>query len=120
MDIKLDENMPNELAVELRRNACDVHTCHDEAIAGATDATLLERVRAEGRFLLTFDLDFTDIRKYPPGTYPGIIVLRLHSQDIDTVKQVVVRFLTCTAPEALAGNLTIVEETRVRIRDARP
>jgi hypothetical protein len=29
---------------------------------------------------MTFDLDFADVRHYPPGSHGGIVVFRLHDQ----------------------------------------
>ena len=33
----------------------------------------------EGRILITQDLDFSDIRKFQPGTHYGIVVVRLQA-----------------------------------------
>ncbi len=33
-------------------------------------------VQAEGRFLVTADKGFADIRLYPPGTHGGVLLLR--------------------------------------------
>ena len=44
--------------------------------------------RIKSRVLLTLDLDFANIRAYPPERYPGIIVLRLKTQDKATVIRV--------------------------------
>ena len=39
----------------------------------------------ENRILVTLDLDFSNIRAYPPDEYAGIVVLRLKTQDKSTV-----------------------------------
>jgi len=54
----------------------DAHTVADEQLSGASDQTLLQACRTEGKNLITLDLDFSDIRAYAPGTDPGIWVLR--------------------------------------------
>jgi predicted nuclease of predicted toxin-antitoxin system len=116
MRFKLDENLPNDLAMDLRSAGHDTATCFDEGIHGTEDPNLFHHARREGRILVTFDLDFSDIRSYPPGTHAGIIALRLHRQDVESTRVAVARVLATIAESDLAGNLVIVEPTRVRIR----
>ncbi|QNN20943.1 DUF5615 family PIN-like protein [Planctomycetales bacterium ZRK34] len=71
----------------------------------------------EGRVLVTLDLDFADIRAYPPESCPGLIVLRLARQDVNTIKTVLARLLLLLETEPLESRLWIVDETSVRIRD---
>ena len=47
-----------------------------ESQSGATDDLLWCRVYEEGRFLVTLDTDFADVRRFAPGTHPGILLLR--------------------------------------------
>ena len=53
---------------------CD--TVYDEVLSGAEDTRVSAVCRAEGCVLFTIDLDFADIRAYPPAEYEGIVVLR--------------------------------------------
>lgn len=85
MKFKIDENLPGEFAVLLRGAAFEADTIYDERLAGADDSIVSERCRAEGRVLITLDLDFADIRSYAPADYPGIVVLRSRSQDKSTL-----------------------------------
>lgn len=116
MLFKLDENLPNELAARLLAQGHDAHTCHQEGLQGAQDPSVANRAFAEQRMLVTFDLDFSDARKYPPGSHPGIIILRLRHQDIDHVIIAVEGLLDGIPLDDLIGNLVIVEDTRIRIR----
>jgi len=60
---------------------------------------------------LTRDLDFADIRRYPPDQYEGIVVLRLPDSTVaQEIVNVIERFLM--EPEfieSLARRLAIVE-----------
>ena len=38
---------------------------------------------------MTLDVDFANIRTYPPGSHAGMVVLRPHRQDRDAVVSVV-------------------------------
>jgi uncharacterized protein DUF5615 len=66
MKIKLDENLPLGLAVALRELGHDVHTLFDEQLAGQADADIWDATQKESRFLVTQDLDFSDMRKFAP------------------------------------------------------
>lgn len=76
MKIKLDENLPYALAVELRNLGHDVDTVADEGLLGSEDAFLWRAIQVAERFLVTQDLDFSDARKYQSGTHFGILLLR--------------------------------------------
>lgn len=118
MDFKLDENLPEALKVALHKSGHDAHTCIDEGIAGSIDPVVASHAADEDRILITLDLDFADIRNYPPGTHPGIIVLRLVRQDAASCIRAVESCLTQLVPDDIQNNLIISEDTRIRIRRA--
>jgi predicted nuclease of predicted toxin-antitoxin system len=60
----------------LRQAGWECDTVYDQALGGAEDRRLIDRCRAEGRVLFTTDLDFADIRTYPPTDQLGIVVFR--------------------------------------------
>ena len=118
MRAKLDENLPVE-AVELFRAAgwsCD--TVNDEGLAGADDPTVGAACQAEARVLFTLDLDFADIRAYPPNMYVGIVVFRPAEPSRRQVLHLVARVLPVLAAEWADHHLWIVEPGRVRVRGA--
>ena len=79
MRIKLDENLPTGLGEHLRIMGHDVDTVPDEGLQGKDDATVWEATRKEGRFLITQDLDFSDTRRYSPGSHHGLMIVRLRT-----------------------------------------
>lgn len=111
-----DENLPAEAAAALRECGFDAETVWDESLAGSDDEGIAARVRSEGRILLTLDLDFANIRAYPPDQYPGIIVLRLKSQDKASVVAYVRRIAAALEERSPNGELWIVEGDRIRFR----
>lgn len=116
MRFKVDENLPVELAEELRAAGHETATVGDQRLAGTSDRHLSEVCKTEGRIFVTLDLDFADIRTYPPDEYPGLIVLRLARQDKPHVIDMFRRTLKAVGHEPLEGRLWIVEEKRIRIR----
>jgi|SRR5271166_2575083 len=77
MKIKLDENLPTQLARDLKALGHDVHTVHDEGLSGKADTEVWSAAQEDTRFLVTQDLDFSDARKFTPGLHQGILLLRL-------------------------------------------
>lgn len=66
--------------------------------------------------LVTLDKDFGDLRSFPPGTHPGIIVMRVSNQSAPHVTAVLGSLLREFDLDNLAGCLTVLEDARVRIR----
>jgi len=115
MIFKVDENMPEETAGLLIAAGYDAETVKQEGLSGIDDPVLAALIQQEGRALVTFDLEFGDIRKYPPKDYHGLIVLRSKLQDKWTLLTLVRKFIPKLATEPLSGNLWIVETDRIRI-----
>lgn len=116
MNFKIDENLPAECAALLREAGFGADTVAEENLAGADDSAIARSVRAEGRVLITLDLDFANIRAYPPSAQPGIIVLRLKRQDKRAVIGLVRRIISAMKTRLPAGDLWIVEPDRIRFR----
>ncbi|MEW6350118.1 MAG: DUF5615 family PIN-like protein [Thermodesulfobacteriota bacterium] len=116
MKFKIDQNLFREFAQVLIAAGHDAATVYEEALSGAPDVQVLATCLEEGRAIVTLDLDFTDIRLYPPEKYPGIIVFRVHSQDKEYLLWCLNRLLPFLETEPLDGRLWIVEEDRIRLR----
>ena len=117
MQFKIDESVHSEAAALFRRHGHDAVTVHDQGLRGASDSRVAEVSRREGRVLVALDLDFADIRTYPPAEYRGLIVLRVKDQSRPAALSVLERILPLLATEPLVGKLWIVDETQVRIRE---
>jgi predicted nuclease of predicted toxin-antitoxin system len=116
LKFKLDENMPADLATLLQDYGHDAADVFAEGLAGASDPPVLSAAAREGRVLLTFDLDFADVRNYPPGTHAGIVVFRLHDQRWQAMEGLVKRLLAQKTLEGIAQGLAVVDESRVRLK----
>lgn len=116
MRFKIDENLPAEAADELRQAGHDALTIHDQNMVGDADPKVAAVCRSEQRALLTLDLDFSDIRAYPPSEYFGIIVLRPQTQAKNSVLALVSQLIPLLDSEPLVGHLWIVQEAGLRIR----
>jgi predicted nuclease of predicted toxin-antitoxin system len=114
--LKLDENLPHELAAALRGEGHDVHTVDEEQLAGESDPVIVAAATDEGRLLLTLDRGIGDLRRYPPGSHAGILVLRPVAQDPDSILALIQRLVRTHPLDELRSCVVVVEPSKVRIR----
>jgi predicted nuclease of predicted toxin-antitoxin system len=114
--LKLDENLSRHLKPSLAALGHEVTTAADENLLSEPDTAVSAAASAEGRMLLTLDVQFADLRKNPPGTHPGIIVFRPRSFGPMEVSRFIERFVRQTDLDGLAHCVAIAEPDRLRIR----
>lgn len=90
---------------------------NDQGLTGNPDTNLAAVCAKEGRAFITCDLDFSDIRAYPPDKYPGIMVIRSDRQDKPTMVELFRPVLDLLAKEQVNQRLWIIEKDRVRVRE---
>jgi len=110
MKVKLDENLPHALAELLRAAGHDVATVLGEGLGGLEDPHLAEIASSEDRVLMTFDLDFADVRHYPIGSHAGIVVFRLRDQRWSALEGPARHLSESGVLSRLQGGLAIVDE----------
>jgi predicted nuclease of predicted toxin-antitoxin system len=116
MNIKLDENIPEDAATIFMDTGYQASTVLDEGLGGKADPEVAAVCKAEIKILITLDTDFANIRAYPPEDYSGIIVLRLENQAKPHVLSILARLLDALRQKSPSGHLWIVDEHRIRIR----
>ena len=117
MLFKLDENLPGALVGLFAEAGHDAVTVAEQEMTGASDPRIVSVCRSEGRALVTLDMDFADIRTYPPQDYPGLVVFRLSRHGPGRVLGVAAKLLEMLPRASLQGQLWIVEDERIRIRE---
>ncbi len=117
--IKLDENLPSELAELLQQSGHDVHGVAEEGLTGRPDADVWTAAQAEFRFLITQDLDFSDMRRYEPGTHAGIMLVRLHDPSRRRLTVRVEEVIRAYDAGDWAGCLVVVADHKIRVRRPR-
>jgi predicted nuclease of predicted toxin-antitoxin system len=119
MNIKLDENLPFRLASRLPSLGHDVHTAQAEGLTGRLDAEIWEAAQREARFLITQDLDFSDARRFAPGTHHGILLFRLRSPSRQNLVDRVEEIFQMEDVTPWAGCFVVATERKVRVRHPR-
>lgn len=119
MKFKLDENFGTRTLDIFRARGHDTQTVAGEGLAGCVDTHLFQVCRAEQRCLVTLDLDFSDVTRFPPRATGGLVVLRVPRNPSSALLERLVRqFLDELARTAIGKNLWIVEVGRIRIHEA--
>lgn len=115
MKIKLDENLPESLMEALKLLGHDVDNVRLEGIAGMDDGTVWQAAQTEGRFLITQDLDFSDIRRFSPGTHWGLMLVRLPSAGRLELAERVAAVFSNEDVNGWTGCFTVLGEHKLRI-----
>ncbi|HMI85971.1 MAG TPA: DUF5615 family PIN-like protein [Polyangiaceae bacterium] len=118
MRLKLDENIARSVAPRLAALGFDVDTVLDEHLGGRSDEDVWAAAQAEGRFLVTQDLDFSDVRKFRPGTHAGALIVRLPDSEQWRVADHLVAWFS--APDARSWSRCFVVATVHKVRVLRP
>ena len=117
MRLKLDENIDARLAVVLRGAGHDALTVREQNLHGTDDIDLYQLCISENRALVTLDLDFSNILRYPPESTAGLIMLRGPEDLFATVKILIDTLIEALVNEDPLGQLWIVEPGRIRIHE---
>ncbi|MEW6668597.1 MAG: DUF5615 family PIN-like protein [Thermodesulfobacteriota bacterium] len=96
MRIKVDEDLPRGVAEAVRGVVPDTLTVIEEDLSGILDPALWETVQKEQRFLITGDKAFANIKRYPPGTHSGVLLLRPDEDGIPQMLLLIQDVLRCT------------------------
>ena len=114
----LDANLPRMAVDAVGQAGHEVEFARDIGLGNASDEAIAARARDTGAVLVTRDLDFADVRQYPPEHYEGIVVLRLADDAVASEIAAAVRRFVSAGDFLceLRGRLAIVEGDRVRFR----
>ena len=105
MRFKLDENLSEALASPLISGGHDVASVLAQNLGGRPDELIYEICRAEGRALITLDLDFNNPIAFPTTGTAGIIILRPDRPLVSLIKHLMSQIPQCLNREQLSGHL---------------
>ncbi len=115
MKLKLDENLPESLVTELTALGQDVDTVRQEGLTGRPDPDVWAAAQTEGRFLVTQDLDFSDVRKFRPGTHHGLLLVRLPEAGRLALTRRIVEVFRAENVEAWTGCFVVLSGHKLRL-----
>jgi len=120
MNIKLDENLPTSLARVLADLGHDVDTVRQEGLTGRDDEQVWNATQEAERFLITQDLDFSDTRKFSPGTHCGILVVRTREPGRKALVARVTELFQTEEPERWSRCFVVLTDHKLRILRPKP
>jgi predicted nuclease of predicted toxin-antitoxin system len=113
---KLDENFGTRTQQLFLAAEHDVSTVGSQKLCGIPDGRLFEICSREGRCLVTLDIDFGDVTRFPPDRSAGIVVLRLpRNPTLPILESLIDTFLRALGARPLVGRLWVVEPGRIRV-----
>jgi predicted nuclease of predicted toxin-antitoxin system len=116
MQIKVDEDLLKLVINLLRDKGYQADNVVEEGMSGWKDGVLWKKIQSEGRFLITADKGFADIRHYPPGSHSGIILLRPDQDGIRPIIELIIKVLQNYDLNSLVSCTTVVTPRGVRVR----
>ena len=118
MRFKLDENFGTRCQDLFKNNGHDVETVVSENLQGCGDQTLYDVCRQENRCLVTLDMDFANVLRFPPEKTRGMAVIRVpQNPSLEILELMVQGLLSKIKTLSLEKKLWIVEIGRIRIHD---
>ncbi len=116
MKFKLDENFGARTKDIIENAGHDVETVFQENLQGASDRYLYEICCKEQRCLITLDLDFSDVTRFPPEKCGGVIVIRMsRNPSLALLENMMRQAMFALEKMTLVGGLWIVEAGRIRV-----
>jgi len=115
MKIKLDENLPARLIEALAKLGHDVDSVPQEALSGQPDTRVWDASQEAQRFLITQDLDFSDLRRFAPGTHKGILLVRLSNPSRQRLIDRIQGIFSTEAVEDWKECFVVLTDRKVRI-----
>jgi hypothetical protein len=119
MRIKLGENLPESLLASLTALGHDVDNVRLEGMAGRADPDVWQAAQSGSRFLITQDLDFSDIRNFAPGTHHGLLLVRMRLPGRLALARRLVSIFQTEAVETWARCFVLVTDRKVRLHRPR-
>ena len=116
MKIKLDENLPVALHGVLHSYGHDVDTVADEHLVGEPDEVVWQAAQNAERLLITQDLDFSDVRKFAPGTHHGVLLVRLAKPGRHALFECVSSIFEAEDVDSWHGCFVVASDRKLRIR----
>lgn len=119
MKFKLDENFGSRTQQLFRTAGHEVQTVRDQRLQGCSDQYLYEVCCSEKLCLVTLDLDFANVIRFPPAKAEGIVVIRVpRNPSLTLLEELVRQFLQALTQASVEKKLWIVEVGRIRIHQS--
>jgi len=119
LKFKLDENFGTRTQHIFESARFEVDTVRDEGLGGSSDEIIYNTCCSEKRCLVTLDLDFSNVLRFPPEKTGGIAVIRFHANPtLPQLEKLIRQFLKQLTVTSINKQLWIIEPNRIRIHQS--
>jgi len=119
MRFKLDENFTPRMLRLFHTAGHEAYSVREQGLQGCADQRLYEMCCHEKRCMVTMDLDFSDITRFPPERANGIAVIRVpRNPSLQLLERLVRELLDALTQMPLQNRLWIVEPGRIRVHQS--
>lgn len=111
-----DAGVPLRLVRWLRNQGHDAVHLRDEGLQQAADDEIFARAARDGRIVLTFDLDFSEIAALSAGHRASVVLFRLRNAATTHVIERLAATLPAIGVALAEGAVVVIEKSRYRVR----
>ena len=114
-----DHCVPESAAEALEVEGHEVVRLRNQMATNAPDAAVIGKAQTLDAIFLSLNGDFSDIVRYPPSSYGGIVSLQVKNRPevLDQIMQKLTEYLGDNPDrDHFRGKLLLVEAHRIRIR----
>lgn len=115
MRFLIDQPVSPLLAAWLNERGHDAVHVRERTMSAATDSQILSVAIAEGRIVVTADLDFSRLIALSGKDQPGLILFRAGNVSDSQMLELLNRVMTEVPAETMSAAVVVVDETTIRI-----
>ena len=113
----VDEDLPWRLAKALEEAGHVALHVTDVQLRGHRDETVFSYAQARGLALVTCDMGYSDIRRFPPGSHAGLVIARLSTRvPAPERTRMILEGILGLKPGEIQGSLIVISRRGVRRR----
>ena len=116
MKFLTDESIFSATVSVLRQYGHDVKDIRELGFSGIDNGEVIEVAKKESRILFTVDKHFGNILKFPVGSNPGVVLLRIKPLTIEKVHPILEDFLKIVKEKEIRNSLVVIDNIKIRIR----
>ena len=117
MQVLVDEDLPRSLVGELQRAGISAQHVLELGARGRSDDEILALARSKDLTLITGDVGFGNLLRYPLDSHAGIVIARFPNElATASTNAAIVAALRSLTAEEVHGTLVIIEPGRIRLR----
>lgn len=113
----IDEDMPRSTARTLKAEGFEALDVRDCGLRGQSDEEVFKFAQREKAIILTGDMGFANLLRYPVGSHVGIVIAHFPNEmSTSELNGQITKAVSNLTETDFKGNLIILEPGRIRIR----